>query len=610
MNETDEVEKKAKESEEDEVKDLTKRSEEDRNKTYQFVELIASGSYGSVFKVHRGGKSFAIKQFHLETSRSVGGLHIKEADFLSRCDHVNIIKVIEITYGLPYHFSGGSTFNPDKKTPDQIFIIMPLAEGSCHEFLRDEVFQVPQLKRLMVQITMAVQYLHVNGIGYRDLKSSNILVFKDREYTDAYNAVLCDMGMSKEFVPATSNSEHVGTSSYKAPELLLESRAYGKEVDIWALGVIFFNFFNIEYPFDSSTEKEPKNDVVRRSNMIKKQFIRRGLPSRSVFNKLSGGGNAIVKYEDLKEWQPQSMSTFFNQRPRLAEDEESDQSKVSGQILGKTSRKVSGQALGQALGQIKGQASSDTHLSESTPNSRPEPGHLDRFEELSAALPNFGSLEEYTDLLDRMLIIDPSKRLTIDEVCNHPFFSSVPKTSGEISEIWRGLRMVKSEASPYHVLTKTSDKVSRDAGISIFKTVNTTYSKRAWRVLFLGLDIYDRVLLCLEAKVPNYDRIKDFKLLAQTCVYIAAKYLLDDSIPDYGVIFPKNRFTRSDLVITEQLVLMSFLKWKIGRVTVYDLLPKKAKADVLLNLLSKNDNVYGYKIDKIAHIFITTIQEK
>ena len=522
------------------------------NNPYQVVKLISSGSFGSVFKAERDGQQVAIKQFHLASSNAIGALYFKEVDYLVRCQHPNIVKAIEVTYGLPYRRE--STPGLATSTPDQLFVILPLAEASCHDFLIDDPDTPPQLsvaqkKRFMAQITSALQYLHVNDIILRDLKSNNILVFKDPHHTDTFNAVVCDMGMTKQIAPGVSNSEHVGTRSYKAPELLFESRNYGKEVDIWSLGVIFFNMFNTIYPFDPIADI--KGDHKKTRETLFKMFKRRGKPNRAVFNRLSGGGNAVVRYEELLDSDGSEMKNFFEQRAN----------------------------------------------------------HLDEFESHSASLQNFGSLEDYQDLLEKIFNLDPSKRLTVEQVFDHPFFADVPKQE-DASDIWRGLKMIRAQKEEYHILTKTKQDI-RSKGFPVMKKFNTGCHKLGWRILFLGMDIYERCLLAMEAKEAGWDNIESIELLAYVSIYLAAKYLLDDSIISYRQLFPKIIFDDSKIIVTEQTILISFLKWRIGRLTVYDLLPQKRKPKVLLRLLMEaGDSVYGQKIDKIAKVFSETIQKK
>ena len=58
--------------------------------------------------------------------------------------------------------------------------------------------------------------------------------------TNNYNVKIIDLGMAKELdFSQKSMTNMVGSLHYRAPELLLGSKKYGPEVDVWALGCIF-----------------------------------------------------------------------------------------------------------------------------------------------------------------------------------------------------------------------------------------------------------------------------------------------------------------------------------------------------------------------------------
>ena len=58
--------------------------------------------------------------------------------------------------------------------------------------------------------------------------------------TNNYYVKIIDLGMAKELdFSEKSMTNMVGSLFYRAPELLLGSKRYGPEVDVWALGCIF-----------------------------------------------------------------------------------------------------------------------------------------------------------------------------------------------------------------------------------------------------------------------------------------------------------------------------------------------------------------------------------
>ena len=116
-------------------------------------------------------------------------------------------------------------------------------------------------------------YLHDHGIVHRDLKPGNI-------FCDEGVVKIGDYGLSK-FISCSRRSgqtESVGTVHYMAPEIA--NGRYGKEIDIYALGIILYEMLTGRVPFegesvgevlmkhltaepDLSVLAEPYRDIVR-----------------------------------------------------------------------------------------------------------------------------------------------------------------------------------------------------------------------------------------------------------------------------------------------------------------------------------------------------------
>lgn len=85
-------------------------------------------------------------------------------------------------------------------------------------------------------MTEAIQYLHDHDVVHRDLKPENLL-FRDRSPTS--DILVTDFGLAKLLDDQIVLKTACGTPNYVAPEILMQ-RGYGKQVDIWSLGVILF----------------------------------------------------------------------------------------------------------------------------------------------------------------------------------------------------------------------------------------------------------------------------------------------------------------------------------------------------------------------------------
>ena len=94
---------------------------------------------------------------------------------------------------------------------------------------------------IFFQVASAVHYLHAAQLVHRDIKPPNILVNEDCE------AKLCDFGLVRSLLPNDNQqlvlTENIATRWYRAPEILLCSNSYGKEVDVWSLGCVLAEIF-------------------------------------------------------------------------------------------------------------------------------------------------------------------------------------------------------------------------------------------------------------------------------------------------------------------------------------------------------------------------------
>jgi hypothetical protein len=98
-------------------------------------------------------------------------------------------------------------------------------------------------------IAAGVAYLHDHGIVHRDLKPGNV-------FHDDGIVKIGDYGLSK-FIACSRRSgqtESVGTFHYMAPEI--GNGIYGKEIDVYALGIILYEMLTGQVPFDGESSQE------------------------------------------------------------------------------------------------------------------------------------------------------------------------------------------------------------------------------------------------------------------------------------------------------------------------------------------------------------------
>ncbi len=156
----------------------------------------------------------------------------KEIEVLKMCQHPNIVKLLDLFENLEHYY-----------------IVLECMEGKdMFDYLKSRSFQITEerAKELMMQLILAVQYLHSYGIVHRDLKLENIMMTDNSEQSVPK---LVDFGLAKILGPTEKSDEPFGTLGYVAPEVL-KKEPYSFSCDLWSLGCICYALLSGSLPFD------------------------------------------------------------------------------------------------------------------------------------------------------------------------------------------------------------------------------------------------------------------------------------------------------------------------------------------------------------------------
>lgn len=133
----------------------------------------------------------------------------------------------------------------------EFHIIMEyVSGGELFKKLQDNrKFAEPQARFYMGCVILALEYLHRNGIVYRDLKPENLLV-DDRGYLK-----LTDFGFAKR-IGNQRTYTICGTPEYQAPEIMGYQGA-STDADHWSLGVLAYELLTGVSPFVPTNVSRP-----------------------------------------------------------------------------------------------------------------------------------------------------------------------------------------------------------------------------------------------------------------------------------------------------------------------------------------------------------------
>lgn len=234
---------------------------------YEIIRQIGSGSYGMVCEARYRptGERVAIKQMpHIFDDLIDCKRLLREICILRYLNHPNVVKIRTVIP--PKDFD---RFN-------ELYVVMEHAQSDLKKLVKSPVhLDHDHIQLIIYNILCGMKYIHSANILHRDLKPANILLNEDCEVK------ICDFGLARSIpdeknqidtiieedeeaptsqpqVTSTANlphhppkltrssklavkrelTGHVVTRWYRAPELILLEREYTKAIDVWSIGCV------------------------------------------------------------------------------------------------------------------------------------------------------------------------------------------------------------------------------------------------------------------------------------------------------------------------------------------------------------------------------------
>uniref|UniRef100_A0A126X0E2 non-specific serine/threonine protein kinase n=1 Tax=Lygodium japonicum TaxID=13824 RepID=A0A126X0E2_LYGJA len=297
------------------IQKIREKGEKIGLKHFRPIKPLGFGDTGSVHLVElRGsGELFAMKAMDKSIMLNRNKVHraCAEREILAMLDH-------------PFLPSLYASF----QTRTHICLITDFCPGGELFLLLDrqpmKVFSEETARFYLAEIVVALEYLHCQGIVYRDLKPENVLLQKDG------HIVLTDFDLSfitsckPQFVrpsrppgkrrknkplpppyfmaePVNTSNSFVGTEEYIAPEVITGA-GHSSAVDWWAVGILLYEMIYGRTPFRGKNRQKTFANVLHKdltfpssipASLAARQLIN-GLLHRDPANRL---GSAKGAYE-------------------------------------------------------------------------------------------------------------------------------------------------------------------------------------------------------------------------------------------------------------------------------------------------------------------------
>ncbi|WP_342082893.1 serine/threonine-protein kinase [Dyadobacter sp. OTU695] len=257
--------------------------------------MLGAGGFGSVYKAFDSVQKRFVAIKVAEVKHEKFNL-LYEKQIVDELDsHENVAR-----YGNCYRFQ----FMPVRY---DFAVLTFYQEGNLADVLKKYALTIPQKYQILEGVLKGVGHLHRHHIIHRDMKPQNVLM--DRQ-GDRWVPKLTDFGLSKL---ADTNTRSVENSSiglsvaYAAPEQI-QNREIRHNVDLWAVGIIAYQMFVGDLPFDASRSMSQESWNLEVSKLIVKGKVSEKIsqvpePFRTIIKKCLMPDNAkrIQRAEELLE---------------------------------------------------------------------------------------------------------------------------------------------------------------------------------------------------------------------------------------------------------------------------------------------------------------------
>jgi len=205
-------------------------------------KMVGSGMYGTVFKARDPATNelLALKKMkrNVEDKKEHGFpiTTLREVKILKALRHTNVVDLKEIMIAKEGLNEDNEEEGVVRYCKNDVFMVFEYVAFDLAGLINtpNYSFSHDQILWYSKQLLQGVFEMHKLKILNRDIKAANVLITRNNVLK------IADWGLARSYSEKTAklSGPKVITLWYRPPELLLETRHYGAEVDMWSVGCL------------------------------------------------------------------------------------------------------------------------------------------------------------------------------------------------------------------------------------------------------------------------------------------------------------------------------------------------------------------------------------
>lgn len=216
-----------------------------QQKRFEIVERLGEGGMGKIYKAYDPtmDRYIALKVLKPDVPESERSRFLREAVVAANFSHPNLVRVLEV--------GQSDTFQ---------WFAMEYLRGNDvgHVLARRRYISFRVLIDIFTQTLDALHYIHTRNIAHCDIKPENIFITRDAYDRRLVIVKLIDFGIARDLEGPLELRTHItGDPRYMAPEQAIINGRIDHRVDLYALGVTFYEVVTTRHPVEDYFELPP-----------------------------------------------------------------------------------------------------------------------------------------------------------------------------------------------------------------------------------------------------------------------------------------------------------------------------------------------------------------